>query len=76
MKITSKISPASVKVYVNEILHIHFVRDRLVGVSSWQYETEGGLYYIEIVLDGGCVSVDYDRRDMWLGVLAELEKLR
>lgn len=76
MKITSKIQAASVKVFVNDILHIHFSRDRFVGLSSWQYETEGGLYYIEIVLDGGNVTVDYDKRDMWLGILAELEKLR
>lgn len=81
MNITSNVSHASVKVFVNDILHIHFARARFVGLSSWQYEKEGrkdqgGMYYIEIVLDGGNVTVDYDRRDMWIGVLAELEKAR
>jgi len=76
MKITSHISHASIKVFINEILHIQFARSRFVGLSSWQYEKEGGLYYIEVVLDGGVVNVDYDRRDIWLGVLAELEKAR
>ena len=78
MKITSNISHASVKIYVNDVMHIHFVREKFAGLSSWQYETEGaaGMYYIEIVLDGGNVTVDYDRRDLWLGVLTELEKAR
>lgn len=76
MKITSNISHASVKIFVNEILHIHFVRSKFVGLSSWQYETEDGMYYIEIVLDGGNMTVDYDRRDMWVEILAELEKAR
>lgn len=78
MNITSNISHASVKIYINETLHIHFVRSRFAGLSSWQYEKEsaGGMYYIEIVLDGGNVTVDYDRRDLWLGVLSELEKAR
>ena len=81
MKITSNISHASVKIYVNDILHIHFIRALFVGLSSWQYEKEGkdetnGMYYIEVVLNGGNLVVDYDRRDMWLGVLAELEKAR
>jgi hypothetical protein len=78
VNITSNISHASVKIYINDVLHIHFMRSRFAGLSSWQYEKEGGhgMYYIEIVLDGGNVTVDYDRRDIWLGILAELEKSR
>ena len=78
MKITSNIQHFSVKIYINDTLHIHFVREKFLGLSSWQYEKEaqGGMYYIEIVLDGGNVTVDYDRRELWLGVLAELEKAR
>lgn len=81
MKITSNISHASVKIFINEILHVQFMRERFVGLSSWQYEKEGspegsGMYYIEIILDGGMVTVDYDRRDLWLGVLSELQKMR
>lgn len=75
MKITSGISHGSVKIYVNDILHICFTRSKFAGLSSWQYETED-MYYIEIVTDGGNITVDYDRRDMWIGVLAELVKLR
>jgi len=76
MKITSKFSAASIKIYVNDILHIEVMRSKFVGLSSWQYETEGGLYYIEIVSDGGAVTVDYDKRDMWISILAELDKAR
>lgn len=75
MKVTSKISHASVKVYINEVLHIHYVRERYVGLSSWQYENEG-MYYIEIATDARVIATDYDRRDLWLLILAELEKAR
>jgi len=73
--VTSKISQDSVKVYFNDILHIHFLRARFLGLQSYQYEAEG-MYYIEVVLTGGSFTCDYDRADLWLGVLAELEKAR
>lgn len=75
MVVTSKISHAAFRVYVNEILHLHIVREKFLGLSSWLYEREG-MYYIEIVQDGGNVTVDYDRRDLWTSVLMELEKIR
>ena len=75
MKITSKISHASIKVYINETLHIHIVREKFLGLQSWQYESEQ-MFYIEITLTGAVFRCDYDRRDLWLGVLAELEKAR
>lgn len=81
MKITGNISHDSVKIYVNNIPHIHFIRSRFVGFLSWQFEHEGregqdGMYYIEITLEGGNILLSYDRQDMWLAILAELEKSR
>lgn len=75
MKITSKIEHAGIKVYVNDLLHIHVAREKFIGLQSWQYESEG-MFYVEITLTGGVITCDYDRRDMWVGVLTELEKLR
>lgn len=75
MKITSRISHASVKVYINDILHIHFVREKFLGMQCWQYEAEA-MFYIELTLEGGVIKCDYDRRELWLGILAELEKAR
>lgn len=75
MKITSKIQHASVKIYVNDILHIHFARDKFVSVQAWQYETEN-IFYIEITLSGGVMTCDYDKKEMWVGILKELDNLR
>lgn len=75
MKVTSKISHASIRIYVNDVLHIHIVREKFLGLSSWLYEREE-MYYIEVVLRGGNITVDYDRRDLWTLVLAELGKIR
>ena len=75
MQITSKIESASVKVYANDILHIHFMRDQFVGLQSYQYGAEP-MFYIEITLEGGVISCDYDQREMWINILAELDKVR
>lgn len=75
MKITSIISQASVKVFVNDVLHIHYLRDKYLGLQSWQYGTEQ-MFYIEIILIDGIVLCDYDRHDMWVNILAELAKTR
>jgi len=75
MRITSTISRASVKVFVNDILHVHFMRDKFLGLQAYQYEAEQ-MFYIDITLTSGVLTCDYDRQDMWLGVLAELGKAR
>jgi hypothetical protein len=75
VKVTSRCSSASVKVYVNGVLHLHFLRAKFLGLQAWQYESEG-MYYVEVVLAEGSLLCDYDRRDLWLAVLDELEKVR
>lgn len=75
MQVTSKIGHASIRIFINDTLHLHIVREKFLGFSSWLFEREG-MYYIEIVLDGGIVSVDYDRFDLWKAVLIELAKIR
>ena len=74
--VTSKFSQATVKIYINGILHLCIERAKLLGFSSWQYSTEGGLYYIQIVLDGGVVDVDYDNHDLWMAILTALDAVR
>lgn len=73
MKVASKISHASVQIFVNDVLHIQYVRTKFTGLQSWQYETEN-TFYIEITLSDSVITCDYDRRDLWFGVLAELAK--
>lgn len=75
MIISSRIQHASFKIYVNDILHIHFMRDKFIGLQAWQYETED-LFYIEITLENGVITCDYDKREMWVNILKELNKLR
>lgn len=75
MKISSAISHASVKIYVNDILHIHFRREKFIGLQSWRYEKEE-MFYIEINLTDGVMTCDYDRSDMWTEILTELNKAR
>lgn len=75
VKITSKISVSSIKVKIDDILHLHIPRRSYVGLMAWQFRDES-TYYIEITLISGIILAEYDRRDLWVGILAELDKLR
>lgn len=75
VKITSEITVSSIKVRIDDILHLHIPRDRYVGLHAWQFRDES-TFYLEIILNGGTILAEYDRRDMWVSILAELDKLR
>ena len=75
MAVTSKITLDSVKVYVENILHIHFLRSNFIGLQSWGYEQES-LFYIDIILVGAPIHCEYQKKELWVKILSELDRLR
>lgn len=73
-RIDVKVGYDAVRVLINDALHVHVVRSRLLGVQSWVHEAEGK-FVIEFVMDGGAMQSDYDDRDKWLAVLDGLKKV-
>lgn len=68
-----KVEYDAVRVLINDVLHLHFPRSKLLGVQSWVREPEGK-FVIEYTMAGGTIESDYDSREKWLSVLAWLGK--
>ena len=67
MKITAETDLNLTKIYIDGILHIAFVRSKLVGLSSWK---DYDKHSIELVFDNNAsMVVDYSDFDKWKKVL-------
>lgn len=62
-----------IKVYINDLLHLAFSREELIGVQSWFKGGAARMYYIQITLKGSCITCEYDDREKWAAVLAALD---
>lgn len=54
-----------VKVFVNGLLHVHFLRKYYRGLSSYN----NGIYTIEILLKDQKLRLEYDKRSDWENML-------
>lgn len=72
MTITSKKSGSSIKLYINNILHL-FIADRITSITSWNHENL--FYKIEIKTKHNTTLLEYDSSSKWEQVLNELDKL-
>lgn len=75
MKVTSRISRDSIKIYFDGILHLHFLRDKFLCMQSWYYSCEQ-MFYIQIDLVGETITCEYDNKELWVDILKELDKAR
>lgn len=73
-RIEVKVEYDAVRVLINDALHLHLVRSKLLGVQSWERSPEGK-FVIEYTMDGGTVESDYDDREKWLSVLDGLKQV-
>jgi hypothetical protein len=72
-KIDVKVEYDAIRVLINDALHLHVIRSKLLGVQSWERRPEGK-FVIEYVMDGGTMTSDYDDREKWAAVLDGLKK--
>lgn len=71
-KITTKTDINLSKIYINDTLHLAFVRTKLLGMSSW-YDFEK--FTIQLVFQDGNLIVEYGNKELWKEVLNKLEKV-
>lgn len=72
MTITSKKSGSSIKIYINNILHL-FIADRITSLQSWNMENQ--FWIIEITTKNNKIKLEYDNPFKWESVLNTLDKL-
>jgi hypothetical protein len=60
-----------IKVYLNNVLHVHIPRKFFRGLQSWVWK--GKFYCIEFSLsDVDPIVVEYDSREVWQEVLIKI----
>lgn len=73
MKITSKINPFSLRIYINDILHVSIKRSSLVGTHAWKERDQE--WWIEYRFrDGQSLKSMYDTEEKWVGVAKCLDE--
>lgn len=72
MSITKKISGKSIKIYINNILHIAIPKSNTILLQSW-YEDEG-CYKIEIQAGDYSDWYMYEDYNMWKRILKLLDE--
>lgn len=72
MIITSKKSGSSIKIYINDILHL-FIADRVTSLTSWN--SENIFYKIEIKTKHNTTLLEYDNSEKWNLILNTLDTL-
>ena len=63
----------SIRVYINDTLHIDVQRSKLRGIGSWQWAN--GYFAIEFIFERNRMLVEYETRERWKAVLDELKRL-
>lgn len=67
-KITCKTGPVDIRIYFDEILHLHIDKTDLICIQSW-YMTKTD-YRIELYFkEGNPVILEYDSMEKWKSVL-------
>lgn len=72
MIITSKKTGSSIKIYINDILHL-FIADRVTSLTSWNHENQ--LWVVELTTKNNKIKLEYDCLEKWTLILNELDIL-
>lgn len=64
----------AIAIRLNGVLHLWLDRKKLLGLQSW-IMLGRRQYFIEFIMDGGNLTVDYDTREKWEAILKQIEPL-
>lgn len=64
----------SLKIYINNLLHFEMRRGFYRGMQSWTDGDTSSMYYIEISLEGAVIQLEYDNKDLWVGILKAINE--
>ncbi len=75
-KITCKVDYREIKVFINDILHIRFPRNKPIVFQSWYESTEklSRIYKIEIINAELSAEFHYDCFDTWKQIIEIFNK--
>lgn len=74
MKVTALRKYQSLRVYIDDTLHVDFLMDNYTGMQSWKEGTKRFIYKIEIYFKRGApMLLGYDAESLWKEVLTTLD---
>jgi len=63
-----------IKVYINDIIHLSFLKQRYIGLQSFISTGTIPNYYIEVYFIGNdSIILEYNNREDWVQILKLLE---
>lgn len=72
MEITSKPNTDDIRIFINQSLHLYFLKENLLALNS--YNNAENDYSIEITFKQNKIILQYDNKDKWTKVLEQLNK--
>lgn len=74
MNITIDNNTNSIKIYINDILHLAIKKEDLIGIESWvDGENERKRWHIEYTTKTTTIESEYDNIDKWIAILKLLD---
>jgi hypothetical protein len=73
MKVELLIDHYTIKLMIDELIHVYLLRDEFVGFQSWADKKDQ--YSIEFYTKTNSILTEQDNKDKWLAILRELNKL-
>lgn len=74
-KYNINIEENSVRIYINNILHLKLKQDELIGIQSWMFGYgKSRKYHIELTTKTQTIELVYNLEDKWKSILDLLDK--
>lgn len=70
LSVRLKIEGNSLRIYLDGIMHVSLLLDKLVGIQSYRFSPNR--YCIEYVMSGNKIESWYDKEEVWMEILREL----
>lgn len=75
VRITAKRDYYSLRLYINDLLHLDVKMLNYNGFQSWYEGSQNKLYFIEVYLkEGDSILLGYDERSTWEEILKLFDK--
>jgi hypothetical protein len=75
MEVSISISKSAIKIYIDDVLHLIFKQEELIGVQSWVAGDGDKVrkYYIEYYTKTQTILTEYDEQEKWYKILKKLD---
>ena len=63
----------SVRIYINDIVHVSFKKSELLGIQAWIEGSSTNVYWIKYYLTGGNIKSAFWEPEQWTEIMKLLD---